>query len=307
MDKKLKNTIDKIVQLSRENIEFGAELRKRLGVSAPKKILSLDGGHIEQIYEYCIEEVVKCQAEEFYSDFPIKDIVPELVKDFCRMESFRRKDCFGDFCLAVYQQLECIANKLCVNKDLCEIAEHMWGYPAYVKTGEGITPSVKNRGNGDYTIAALVFPGKNSKTGRSYAYEKSMMALQSLYAMDKLRSIVYFVGYKSAMRNSDYDEYVTHTSLLLDIYQCRNTNHRGNTLKTWEKEIIDRVLHQKSVCYFKFLGALAQFVEFVKDGWAELPAIKQYAQELPKKPIKEVTLKVIEKIDLKDDGRKRIK
>lgn len=307
MDAKLKDTINMVLRLCNENAEFGSELRKQLGLDVQKKILSADGEHIEQIYEYCIERVVKHQAEEFYSDFPIKDIIPVLVQDFCRMECFRRKDCFGDFCLALYQQLECIANTLCLNPDLCEIAEHMWGYPAYVKTGKDITPTIENRVEGDYSIAALVFPGRNSKTGRSYAYEKSMMALQSLYAMDKIRSIVYFVGYKSAMRNSDYDEYVTHTSLLSDIYMCRNTNHRGNALKTWEQKTIDRVLPQKSVYYFKFLGALTQFVEYVKTGLVELPTMRQYAQRLPKKAIKEDALKIIGTIDLRDDGRKGIR
>lgn len=282
MDKKLKNTIDKIVQLSRENIEFGAELRKRLGVSAPKKILSLDGGHIEQIYEYCIEEVVKCQAEEFYSDFPIKDIVPELVKDFCRMESFRRKDCFGDFCLAVYQQLECIANKLCGNEDLIDIAKHMWGYPANVAIGKGITPSMKNRWENGLPIANFVF-------GKLAAFEKSEKSLQSLYAMDKLKVIVYFVGYKTMISNNNTNDYWEYITLLSDIYQCRNTNHRGCTLEAWQQCKLDKVLAHKSVYYFKFLGALTQFIEMIKDGWAELPAMRQYAIGLPERPVKEVT------------------
>ena len=281
MDKKLKNTIDKIVQLSRGNIEFGAELRKRLGVSAPKKILSVDGGHIEQIYEYCIEEVVKCQAEEFYSDFPIKDIVPELVKDFCRMESFRRKDCFGDFCLAVYQQLECIANKLCGNEDLIDIAKHMWGYPSYVTIGKDITPSMTNRWENSFPIASLVL-------GKS-AVEKATKSLQSFYALDKLKTIVYFVGYKTLIFGSNIDDYKDYINLLSDIYQCRNTNHRGCTLEAWQQCKLDKVLAHKSVYYFKFLGALTQFIEMIKGGWTELPAMRQYAIGLPERPVKEVT------------------
>lgn len=299
MDVKLKDSIDKIVQLCKGNAEFDVMLRRRLG-TVSRGDLSLDGERIEQIYEYCIAQIVQHQAEEFYSDFPIKDIIPGLVQDFCRMESFRRKDCFGDFCLALYQQLECIANTLCLNPDLCEIAEHMWGYPAYVKTGKGITPTIENRMEGDYSIAALVF-------GKSAAFEKSSKSLQSLYAMDKLKTIVYYIGYKAVVKSSDYEEYVAYTSLLLDIYQCRNTNHRGNTLKEWEQKIMDRVLPQKAVYYLKFLGALAQFVEYVKVGWVELPAMKQYAQGLHKKAIKENALKIIGTIVLQDDGRKRIK
>lgn len=300
MNKDLKDTLDKVVQLSRENIEFGTELRRRLGIDSSGKYLSLDSERIDQIYEYCIEQVVRRQAEEFYSDFPIKDIIPDLVQDFCRMESFHRKDCFGDFCLAIYQQLECIANTLCHNSDFCEIAEHMWGYPAYVKTGKDITPTIENRLEGDYSIAALVF-------GKSAAFEKSAKSLQALYAMDKLKTIVYYIGYKAVLKSSDYEEYVAYTSLLSDIYQCRNTNHRGNTLKEWEQKIMDRILPQKAVYYLKFLGVLAQFVEYVKVGWVELPTMKQYAQGLHKRPVKEIALKVIGSIDLPDDGRKRMR
>lgn len=304
MDAKLHETIDKIVRLSTQNAEFGKELRKRLGQIISTSALGDE--RLDQIYEYCIEKVVRRQAEEFYADFPIKGLVPGLVDDFCRMEAFRRKDCFGDFCLALYQQLECITNQLCINSDLCVIAEHMWGYPAYVR--QNITPSIENRSQSDYSIAALVFPGKNSKTGRSYASEKSMMTLQNLYAMDKIRVIVYFLGYKAVMRNTDYDEYVGYTTLLSDIYQCRNTNHRGSVSTPWEQASLERVLPYKSVYYFKFLGALTQFVELVKEGMSALPNMRQQIQRLPKKPVKEVSaLNVVGKIDLIDDGRKRIK
>lgn len=278
MEAKLNETIDKIVKLSTQNAEFGKELRKRLGET--NSTSALGDERLDQIYEYCIEKIVRRQAEEFYSDFPIKSLVPCLVDDFCRMEAFRRKDCFGDFCLALYQQLECITNQLCVNSDLCEIAERMWGYPAYVKTGQNITPSIENRSQSDYSIAGLVFPGKNSKTGHSYAFEKSMMTLQNLYAMDKIRVIVYFLDYKAVMRNTDYDEYVEYNTLLADIYKCRNTNHRGSVSTPWEQASLDRVLPYKSVYYFKFLGALTQFVELVKEGMPALPDLRQQIQRL---------------------------
>lgn len=278
MDKKLKNAIDKIVRLSRENIEFGAELRRRLGGEKPRESL-MDDGRLDQIYEYCIEQRVKRQAKEFYSDFPIKDIIENLEDDFFRMESFRRKDCFGDFCLAVYQQLECIANKLCVNSDLCDIAKHMWGYPAYVAIGKGITPSIENRWEKSFPIAGLVL-------GKSAA-EKATKSLQSFYALDKLKTIVYFVGYKTLIFGSNIDDYKEYINLLSDIYQCRNTNHRG-VLEEWQRNNLDRVLANKSVYYFKFLGALTQFVEMIKDGWLVLPAMRQYAIGLPERPVKEV-------------------
>lgn len=279
MEAKLNETIDKIVKLSTQNAEFGKELRKRLGET--NSTSALGDERLDQIYEYCIERIVRRQAEEFYSDFPIKGLVPCLVDDFCRMEAFRRKDCFGDFCLALYQQLECIANQLCVNSDLCAIAEHMWGYPAYVTVGKDITPSIENRWERSFPIANFVF-------GKS-ATEKSVKSLQSLCARDKLRIVVYFVVYKTLITGSNRDDYKEYMNQLSDIYQCRNTNHRGNVLEEWQQSNLDRVLAHKSVYYFKFLGALTQFVEMIKEGWTALPAMRQYAVGLPERPVKEVT------------------
>ena len=138
MDERLQTTIDKIVRLSGQNAEFDKELRKRLGVVSCPTLDGIDGNKVDEIYEYCIEKVVKQQATDFYADFPIPTIIGGLVSDFCRMEFFRRKDCFVDFCLSLYQQIECIVNKLCVNPDLNDIVERMWGYPAYIKSGKNI-------------------------------------------------------------------------------------------------------------------------------------------------------------------------
>lgn len=216
------------------------------------------------------------------------------------MESFRRKGNFGDFCLSLYQQLECITNTVGANPDLNEIAARMWGYSAYVKAEKGTTPSIDKRLDSDYTIAKLVFIG-NSKI------EKSKSSLQSQYAMDKMRAIVYFIGYKGAMKSSDYDSFVELTSLLSDIYQCRNTNHRGNTLNKWEEDILKRVLSQKAVYYFKFLGALTQFVEQIKQGWSALPGMKAIAMKLPVKEEKLQGPKILGKIELPVDKKKRTK
>lgn len=307
MEEKLNSTIEKIVRLSGQNAEFNTELRKRLGISAASSSVSVDDVRLDHIYEYCIEKVVRQQATEFYADFPIKSIINGLVDDFCRMETFRRKNAFGDFCLSLYQQLERIANTLCVNPDLNEIAARMWGYSAYVKTGKDITPSIDNRIEGDYTIASLVFPGQNKKTGMPYAIEKSKSSLQTQYAIDKIRIIVYFVCYQGAMKSSDYDGFVELTTLFSDIYQCRNTNHRGNTLTPWEEATLKRVLSQQAVYYFKFLGALTQFVEQIKQGWGNLQSIKLAVLKMPSKAEKLAGPKVLGKIDLPDDGKKRFK
>jgi hypothetical protein len=298
MDDKLTSTIDKITRLTQQNAEFDMELRKQLNVASANSVLSEDE-RINQIYEYCIEEIIRKQANEFYTDFPLQSIKDTLIGDFIRMESFRRKDNFGDFCLSLYQQIECITNKLCEKKDLSDITEKMWGQPAYLKIEKDKEPSIYSR-SGDYTIASLLF-------GKTNAFEKSRKSLQAQYAIDKIRTIVYFLGYKAKMKNSDFDSFLEITSLLNDIYQCRNMNHRGNTQNQWEKDTYDKIIPLKSLYYFKFLGVLAQYVEYIKEGWGYIPELKKYSDSIEKQKISAPQPKVLGKIELKDDGRKRFK
>ncbi len=305
MDEKLKSTIDKVVKLANQNTEFGEELRKRLGITS-SSIVSATDYKIDDIYEYCIEKVVRRQAKEFYADFPLSSISDVLIKDFCRMESFRRKDNFGDFCLSLYQQIECITNKLCTSPALSTIVEKMFGYPAYVKYGKDIEPTIDNR-TGEYTIAALLFPGQNKKTGLPNSIEKSKTVLQSQYAIDKVRIIVYFLGYQCIMKNSDYDCFKEFTSVLADIYSCRNTNHRGNSTTSWEQETLDRIIPHKGIYYLKFLGALTEYVDCVKNGYPEINKMLRYTETIKSKTIESSGPKILGKIDLPDDGRKRIK
>ena len=292
-------TIDKITRLTQQNAEFDMELRKQLKVASANSVLSEDE-RINQIYEYCIEEIIRKQANEFYKDFPLQSIKDTLIGDFVRMESFRRKDNFGDFCLALYQQIECMTNRLCEKNELSDITEKMWGYPAYLKVEKGKELSIYNR-SGDYTIASLLFRDKTN------AFEKSRKSLQTQYAIDKIRIIVYFLGYKAMMKGSDYDSFIEITLLLNDIYQCRNMNHRGNSQNQWEKETFARIIPLKSLYYFKFLGVLAQYVEYIKEGWGYIPELKKYSDSIEKRKISAPQLKIVDKIDLKDDGRKRFK
>lgn len=278
------STIDKITRLTQQNAEFDMELRKQLNVASANSVLSEDE-RINQIYEYCIEEIIRKQANEFYTDFPLQSIKDTLIGDFIRMESFRRKDNFGDFCLSLYQQIECITNKLCEKKDLSDITEKMWGQPAYLKIEKDKEPSIYSR-SGDYTIASLLF-------GKTNAFEKSRKSLQAQYAIDKIRTIVYFLGYKAKMKNSDFDSFLEITSLLNDIYQCRNMNHRGNTQNQWEKDTYDKIIPLKSLYYFKFLGVLAQYVEYIKEGYKCIPKILDFCKTISPKKIEGSTIKQV--------------
>lgn len=305
MEDNKKAAIEKILLLSKQDKEFNEELRKRLDITPVANSAIMDDERLNQIYEYCIEKIIQTQAEEFYKDFPIPTLISTLVEDYVRMESFRRKDSFGDFCLALYQQIECVTNKICESATLSEITDKMWAYEAYIKSTDGKDPDIKER-TGTYRIADLIFPF-NNKNGVSNAVEKSLKTLQNQYAIDKIRIIVYYFGYGAKMKSSDFDSYKEITGLLNDIYQCRNTNHRGNTLTEYETETLNRILPMKSFYYFKFLGALAQYIDFIKTGSLTITDIAAYAKTLPSKKVETKGPKVVGKIDLKDDGKKRFK
>lgn len=299
MDEKLKATINKVVQLSRQNSEFDNELRKALGMGSSAINGIIDNERFNHIYEYCIEEVIRKQAQEFYHDFPISSIIPNLVDDYIRMEAFHRKDNFGDFCLALYQQIECITNKICESSSLSEIVDKLWGYGAYLKTIEGQTElDIRNRSD-NYRIADLIFPGDDRKTGVPFANEKSLKTLQNQTATDKIKIVVYYFGYGAKMKNSDYDTYREITGLFGDLYQCRNMNHRGNTLYPWEEEILERIKPLKSLYYFKFLGGLALYVDQIKNGYSSIASILEYAKSVPFKKVERRTKepKILGKID----------
>jgi hypothetical protein len=99
------------------------------------------------------------------------------------------------------------------------------------------------------------------------------------------------------LKNSDYDSFREITGLLNDVYQCRNMNHRGNTLTQWEEETLGRIVPMKSFYYFKFLGCLAQFVEYVRNGSKVIPEIAKYAKSIEVKKVG-IELNVKGKIDL---------
>ncbi len=282
MDEKLKATIQKIQLLAAQNPEFESEMRALFGGKA-NAILN-DDKRLDDIYEYCIQKIIKKQAEDFYKNFILNSLTPLLISDYVRMEDFRRKDNFGDFCLAVYQQIEAITNTVCNNHKLLIITEKMWAYPAFIKNKfelNNVDPTISDRKDSNYSIADLIF-------GKGKAFERSKTSLPNLCAMDKIRVVVYFLGFKAMLVNS-FETFVEITDSINDIYQCRNLNHRGNVPTDFEKKVINRVLNAKSFYYHKFLGLLAQYIEYVNNGFENMETnIFNYANTLQEKKVEPV-------------------
>lgn len=297
MEQQHHDAIKKIVQFTKQDSEFDMELRKALDLPSVNNTL-LEDERLKQIYEYCIERNAKEQAEGFYRDFPLSTLTDELEEDFVKMEFYHRKNNFKEFCLALYQQIEGITNKLCENKDLTIITEKMWGHLAYV-TNSFQPDNFERRcaENASYQIAKLIFGDKG--------YERSKASLQSLYANEKMKVIVYFLGYKTMMKSNDYNAYKEMIDTLSYIYTFRNFVHKGGTPTVYEKNVYNKIMPLKSFYYFKFVGMLAQYVEFVRNGYDSISILKKYAENIQAKSVIIQSPKILGKITLPEGDLKK--
>ena len=293
-------SIDKIAQLSRlpGNEWLFKEVIKH---SCPEE--TIGNAKLDEIYEYCIEMVIKGQAEDFYKDMPLKDIVPQLESDFVKMERAKRRNDFDEFAMAVYQQIERITNSVCSNQKLNESVSRLIGHPAYVRSvqqGDGTwsNPTISDRNTtSSYQIAKLLF-------GKS-APEKSLSNLSAQWAVDKIYCVLYFLCYQAKLKSQEYNQFIEYKNIYNAIYQFRNLNHRGSVLKDEQKEIIDKIRPQQGVYYFKFMQALLFYVEGVAKGLSNLDELYNYAQS--QKKINVTALTVLGKIELSEKDKKRIK
>lgn len=293
----LKKLLDFIEVLAKDkdNAWFVKRLREQYG-------LRYDG-KIDDIYEYCIEQVIKEQAEQFYKDFPIKELVPGLMEDFEMMESFHRKNDFDNFSMAVYQQIERITNWVCQNQRLNEAAKKLMGHPAYIMSiqqsdGKWVEAKISDRNTtSSYQIAKLLF-GKE-------ASDKARSELAAQWAVDKILCVLYFVCYQAKLKSQEYNQFIEYKNLYSAIYLFRCLNHRGSELKEYQKKIIDDIRPQQGVYYYKFMQALLFYVEGVGNGMAKLDELYNYAASQDAISVKLEGPKVLGKIELPESNKKR--
>lgn len=208
----------------------------------------------DEIYEYCIEKIIKEQAVLFYNNFPIHSIVDSLIEDFVRMEHFRRKGNFEDFSLAVYQQIEHVTNYIFKDSVFLNVVNRFKEESAYCKDS-----IATNRIESNYKVVDLLF-GKTDT-------QKRFTDLPKLYALDKIRVILYFIVYKGAMLNSEYHVFVDNMSLMESIYYTRNKNHRGGDIPDYQKDKLDGIYNNTTEYYLRFMGTLAFFMSGITRGF----------------------------------------
>ena len=119
MDEKLKSTIDKIVQLSKQNPEFAAELRKRLNMTSSANVVSSQMSICDDVH--AIREALEIRANNSISyDFILakgnQRLRDQLLIDNLRMENAafnlkeKEQERFYSFCANAFYQIENAVN-----------------------------------------------------------------------------------------------------------------------------------------------------------------------------------------------------
>lgn len=254
------------------NEEFTKKLRALVspnGESNAFAVSAESNSKIDSIYELCIERIIHDQAVRFYNGFPIEELKPALIADFVRMEHFRRKDNFDDFCLALYQQIECITSHFIKDPVYVGIVSKMMDYSAYTPDGIFEVRFSPDQTGKLYNIGDLLFTKEDTQNRFMPINDPKQ------YATNKTNSVLYFIGYQAKMKSSDYNEYVFYRDMLNKIYLCRNRNHRGNNPSPYQQGVYNEIDPLRSEFYLKFLGVLAFFVGSVRNGFGHLQHIKE--------------------------------
>ena len=267
---------------------FAKELYKLLAPASDARI--------SDIHEQCIESILTQQANEFYKDFVIADLRPQLIADFIKMEHWRRRNNIYEFSLAMYQQVECIVNYISRNNTLCEVFHTMMDCLCFV---DAYPPTVDNRNpKSSYTVAQLLFMHD--------APTKSKEILPSLWAYDKFKAINYFVCHQTMLTNYQFDQFVGENRIFGELYALRNRVHRGNDLTEKEIERTKQVESNPSRGFLTLTAFLTWFIDSVNKGYPlsnELVTFYKTDFSSVRKPL--IGPKVVGKIDLPKTKSKR--
>ena len=227
-----------------------------------------DDKRISEIYEYCIRQMIKEQAESLYKDFPMTGIKDELVSDYIKMERAHRDNNIDDFGIRLYRQIENIVRTLSKDETLSDVVSSMMDVPYLVAGYNNL--QVHNRqkltmnNQPVKTIADFVLiPSK-----RATKVERKEKALSEQYATDMTRFIIYFVCFGGMMQNGiSFEQWKRQTEAYSDIYSIRNRVHGGGECSAYDIQRYEAMKASATQSYFRLMSFLVFLVEGVKKGF----------------------------------------
>lgn len=238
------------------NSWFAEELYRILAPSSDSRI--------KDIHEQCVETILNQQAEEFYHDFPISEIKDQLISDYNKMGHWQRRNNFQEFCMALYQQLECIVNYLCKQETNILIWRNIRNANFFVDLNAN---DIRVRGKGKTIKESVIYKSEN--------YDKE---LNELPAMDKFKAALFLIVYKTNVTWNNKDTYNSDFNIGNDIYRLRNMNHRGSESTDNQSIRINKALENPIRTMIQYLEFYARFISGVISGYALSVEIIEFAE-----------------------------
>lgn len=232
-----KDDIKRVLKLLSEKLKLPEN--KELMEGFVKELLpfcSTGESRLDEIYELCIEKIIKEQATAFYKDFPIDEIRTRLIEDFIRMDRARRRDDFEEFSLNVFKQIENIVEYYFSNKDfLSDVSAHI----------EDIAYENKNESK-KHADLIIIDSGHRCK-----------LDLKDFFWNEKYNCVLYW----KCCHKKWSDEYKEMKRRGSQLQQCRNLVHPGSTKTDYQENILKEVLPNKYQYYLRFTSLLSVFIE----------------------------------------------
>lgn len=224
-------------------------IRELLCKISEKEAHKITGKTVNEVHEYCIKDVIRKQAEGFYSEFKISSLKPVLIADYIEMERFRRDDDFDGFCFKVNQQLEAIINEIATKEFIIEITSLLNEEVLYFRENKVV-------------LGKLIYNGPASCIRWTFLQKTKAVLYMYYFNKSNARKPVY--QYKF------YEAY----NLARDIYYIRNLNHRSNNAELIAngdedaiklEDNIRRISNNKHRSYMLFMGYLEVFTKTISD------------------------------------------
>ena len=223
---------------------------------------------IAEIYEYCIQQILKDQAESLYSGFPLTQIKDELVADYIKMEKAHRDNNIDDFGIRLYRQIENIVRTLSRDTKLENVVGRMMDVPYLVSAENNLQVDKRQTMTKNEQFVRTIADFVLIKSGKSTKEERKGRLLSEQFATDMARFIIYYVCFGGMMRTGVmYDEWEKQTSAYSDIYSIRNRVHGGSECSAYEIQRYEAIKANATLSYFRLMSFLVFLVEGVKKGY----------------------------------------
>lgn len=274
--KELRQLLTFIETLAKQpgNEDFVAGLRALLLSSSN----NIDNVKLDEIYEYCIERNSHLQANGFYQNFTIPELIPELVETFALMESFKRRGDFLNFSAHIFKQIECIANYICMHDSYNSIFRSLCRIPSCILYNNDTPGSIFVRDQSSKPVYKLIFDEYDKTLDGK---DKCSLPLHKQYIYEKVKIALYFGGYATSMTISKSKEYSKYSYDIYKLYLIRcEADHCGSTKSDKQDKIVKDILNNKEFYYTEFLKILFFFVDKLSNGYKLLDQLIDFSSSI---------------------------